>query len=204
MKNLIKKRIEVYNPNDFAINFSDSIAKPNYIEAILEEKTIAPKSTISVDLFYYPELKQSYGYSLDNVRFFTDTGITPELDLSITANIYSKKLKTLFEKSPRIWTEKDTLSLGKVFSNGPYIVQFAVYNKGGKSLKLDKIVPTTGCEILSISKQQLQPGEYSNIRIKVKDIANDGGGTKFRKVEIISDDPLNPTTTIMIKAEVIK
>lgn len=202
-KSIVKKRVEIYNPTNFPFTFEDSIIKPNYTEVIFTERTIEPKKKLAIDIFYHPELKNDFGYSVDNIRFFTSDLFHPVMDLSVSANIFPVKIFEDSRDLPRLWVNSDTLDLGKVFSNGNYVVSFIIYNKGKQPLEISDIVPDDNTEIVGISKKSIEENEYSSVKVRIFDIAKTAGA-KSRTIKLYSNDPSQGETLLTITADVVK
>ncbi|MFT5915483.1 MAG: hypothetical protein ACJAWV_001544 [Flammeovirgaceae bacterium] len=202
-KSIVKKRVEIYNPTNFPFTFEDSVVKPNYTEVVFIERTIEPRKKLAIDIFYHPELKNDFGYSIDNIRFFTSDLFNPTLDLSISANIFPVQVFEDSRDSPRLWVSSNTLSLGKVFSNGNYVVSFIIYNKGKQPLEISQILPDDNTEIVGISKKTIGENEYSSVKVRVFDIAKTAGA-KSRTIKLYSNDPSQGETLLTITADVVK
>lgn len=204
-QDVVKRKVEVYNPSSLAITFEDSIISPNYIEVLWDKKTVEPMGKASFDVYYNPKLKNDFGFSVDNVVFFTNHPSVPNLSLDVSSVVYAgaEAIKKHIPKRPQIWVSSDTLDLGKVFTNNSYMVSFAVYNRGKDKLVLNNVIPDVDCELMELEKQELEQNEYSNVKIKISNLFKKAG-LQYRTIKVLSNDPNEKEKVLTIKAEVIK
>ena len=204
---VVKRKVEVYNPSPVTISFEDSIIAPSYLEVVWKEKEIAPLGKTEFEVFLNPELKKTFGFSLDHMVFLTNHPTFPKLELNVSSNIYAgeKTVKKQPKKValPKIWVSSDTLDLGKVFSKNSFLLSFAVYNRGAGELSIRSIIPDENCEIIDVDKRDLKEDEYANIKVKVSDLFKNAG-MQYRTIRVMSNDPENEEKTLIIKANVIK
>jgi len=205
-QSVVRRRVQVHNPTSFTFNFEDSVVLPKYLEVVWGEQSLLPNSTINFDIYFDPSIKNDFGYSLDNLLFFTNDPNHPQLSLDISSNIYldtRNRPKVEMPKAPEIWVSDDTLSLGKVFSSNSFVVTFVVYNRGKEKLQIHEIVPDQDCVIMEVGKKELLENEYTNIKVRVSDLFKNAG-TQYRTIKIINNDPKAREKLLTITADVIK
>ncbi|MGB0523469.1 MAG: DUF1573 domain-containing protein [Flammeovirgaceae bacterium] len=205
-QDVVKRRVEVYNPSSSTITFKDTVTTPKYMEVVWEENELKPQGKLAFDIYLNPKLKNDFGFSLDNLVFYTNHPVFSSLSLDVSSIVYAGKERTMSKeipKQPKIWVGTDTLSLGKIFSNNSFVVSFIVYNKGKDVLKIDRVVPDVNCEIISIDKKELKAEEYTYIKVKVSELFKQAG-MQYRTVRVLSNDPQANEKVLTIQADVIK
>lgn len=77
---------------------------------------------------------------------------------------------------------------------------FKIQNVGKKSLVIKTAYSTCGCTVPHIKKKELSPGEAGDLEVVMNTSMKQGDITK--PIEIRTNDPKNPVSTIFIKAHV--
>jgi hypothetical protein len=198
---LVKQRIEFYNSSDFPVSFLDSMQLPPYIEVALDTpKAVPPQGLLGATVFYHPELKNDFGYSLDNIRLFTDDPAGSLLELEVVAIIRpDKPAKTA--NSPQLWVGNEEIDLGQVPFVQDYIVSFLLYNRGSDDLAVQQVVTNEQVAMLGLDKVVIPKGQFANLRLQVTGLEA-GQGTQYRKVLLYTNDPEQPTKELRIKVTV--
>ncbi len=78
---------------------------------------------------------------------------------------------------------------------------FKIENLGKKTLKITTAFSTCGCTVPVIKKKRIEPGEYGELEVIVDTSMKQG--EVIKPIEVRTNDPLNPVSTIYIKAKVI-
>jgi hypothetical protein len=81
-------------------------------------------------------------------------------------------------------------------------VDFRIVNSGSKTLHLSKPTTSCGCTLAPINKLDLEPGDTALISASVD--FKDRTGGQYKEVEIRSNDPIDSTLTLKLKAEVYR
>ncbi len=96
--------------------------------------------------------------------------------------------------------DKSSIDFGDMNQHESRDVQVILTNKGGGVLVVSEVKADCGCTVPTLSKSQLVPGESTHIDINFNSKQFHGKITKI--VHIFSNDPNNPDTTFIIRANV--
>ncbi|MFM8234682.1 MAG: DUF1573 domain-containing protein [Holophagaceae bacterium] len=94
-----------------------------------------------------------------------------------------------------------TLDLGSVKSNLKVKGVYQVSNQGKVYLQISELRPSCGCTSTVVGQWALQPQESSLIEVTLDTTGLKGDVTK--SIQVVSNDPQNPTTLLTLKAKVI-
>lgn len=102
---------------------------------------------------------------------------------------------------PKISFEEKSHELGTVMEGVeiPYI--FKIHNVGGEVLEISNVTTTCGCTLLKLKDKFVEPGKTTDLEV-VMDTAMKQGYVK-KTIDIFSNDPKHPKTTITIAANVL-
>jgi hypothetical protein len=103
-------------------------------------------------------------------------------------------------QGPKVEFESTVFDLGQVFQNKSYDFVFKLKNNGDQSLTLTDIQTTCNCTILDTVPESVEP-EKSAV---IKGTFNSGSykGRLDRDIILTTNDPLNTSVMLTIKAEV--
>jgi hypothetical protein len=179
----------------------ESITMKAYIEALKD-------SGVSKDDIF---LKVAKKYSLDTI-----------LDKDIKARVEKELIKDFGDKRPQIVIEPKTHNFGQVLrSQGTVTNIFKIKNKGNSELIINNVYAACPCTSVSIKvdkyespvfnttgapkdwQVKLQPGKTAELKV-VLDLNHKSVniGKVSRKVLVLSNDPLYPSASATISAEV--
>jgi hypothetical protein len=91
---------------------------------------------------------------------------------------------------------------GKVAVDRKVSHRFKATNTGMAPLQIKQVVPSCGCTYTLVGQWYLKPGESTEIEATF----NPAGmrGVVRKSMQVVSDDPVNPTITLSFEAEVIQ
>ena len=93
------------------------------------------------------------------------------------------------------------IDFGSVPDHETRTAEVVVRNAGGRPLTVQKVVPTCGCTTVGFKTPMTIPvGDQSTITL---DFDPKGGGRQEKYVQVVSNDPRRPTSTVTIRANVI-
>ncbi len=105
------------------------------------------------------------------------------------------------KKAPKIEATEPVVDLGTLIEGQMADHEFVVKNVGNSVLKIDKVRASCGCTAVEPTKNDLNPGEQTNIKIKFNSSGRLGMQQKF--VYIFSNDPQTPELRLSFTATVI-
>ena len=104
--------------------------------------------------------------------------------------------------APELSLPQPNYVFSQVVEGTEIIHNFIVLNKGKSMLKIKKIKPGWGCTTVSFTRE-IPPGGEGKIAIKVN--TKGFGGRKLKKsIVIVSNDPENPTSKVIVSGDVKK
>lgn len=110
---------------------------------------------------------------------------------------------TIAYSQPQIVIEgNDIYNWGKINPQGkPLTAKVKIFNKGNKTLKINKVKPGCGCTTAPLDKNIIEPNGFATLSISLN-VSNDGPVKKSINIE--SNDPKSPTKNLVIKAEIVR
>jgi hypothetical protein len=179
------------------------IVAPDYVKAEVTPKTVAAGERAHLKVTYNGKKKNQYGFQSDNIEIQTDDEEEPVKSFSVFATVeeYFGDL-TPEEKArgPRLQLASSSLDFGRVSQNGSIVREVTVTNTGRKELSLRSVQGNCNCIRASLAKENLKPGESTQIKVTFD--AQDRKGTQQKAVTIYSNDALNPVQRFTFTAYV--
>ncbi len=102
------------------------------------------------------------------------------------------------KSDPRLYIEDSTWDFGAVIDGDTPSHVFKLKNRGGKTLHIERIEAECACTATAPSTNELLPGATSELKASLD--TQDRQGELVKRVEIYSNDPASPVTTITLKA----
>lgn len=102
-------------------------------------------------------------------------------------------------KDPSMYIASDVVDYGIISQNADGTRAFKVTNKGAQPLLITNCSGSCGCTVPTCPREPILPGKSAEISIKY---ATDRIGPINKTVTIMSNDPVTPNRTIMVKGEV--
>lgn len=104
----------------------------------------------------------------------------------------------------RIKLSASEFDFGTVPNTGPVSQAFEVRNAGQGLLRIDGVSTSCGCTTAEIARDELAPGESTELTVTYDPLAHDGAlGEFLRLVYVRSDDPQTPEATLTIRVRVV-
>ncbi len=103
---------------------------------------------------------------------------------------------------PKLFIEKMEIDIGTVYNGGSKSTKWILKNAGKDTLKILSIVPSCGCTAAKEPKKALLAGESDALEVTFNSTGFRGKQTKY--VNIHSNDPENPYTTVSLKVDILE
>lgn len=103
------------------------------------------------------------------------------------------------QNPPQLVVDQKVIDLGEIPQGVVKDVTFTLRNEGGSVLTIRSVRPSCGCTVADFDKE-IQPGGTGEVRAKL-DTSNFKTAIS-KSIHVMSDDPVNPTMTLVIKAVV--
>ena len=103
---------------------------------------------------------------------------------------------------PRISFDALNFDFGKIPADTKVSHRFKVTNTGQAPLNITRLNPSCGCTSTVLGKWTLAPGESTEVEVNF----NPAGfrGLSHKSIQVVSDDPASPTTTLTFQADVVR
>lgn len=100
-------------------------------------------------------------------------------------------------KMPKIQFEKLEFDAGKIIQGEKVNYAFKFKNVGGSTLKIESAKPSCGCTASAPRKNEIEPGETSQIEMTFDSTGRSGPQSK--SITVTSNDPQTPTVVLQFK-----
>jgi len=100
---------------------------------------------------------------------------------------------------PKLVVPEKVKDMGRVAQGDVLNVDFAVVNEGDETLEIKAVRPTCGCTVADFDRE-IAPGKTGYIKAKLD--TRDFSGPISKSILIMTNDPQDPTRTLVIKTEV--
>ncbi|MCG6949712.1 MAG: DUF1573 domain-containing protein [Acidobacteria bacterium] len=100
---------------------------------------------------------------------------------------------------PKMVVPEKIKDMGKVAQGDVLNVDFAIVNEGDEALEIKAVRPTCGCTVADFDRE-IAPGKTGYIKAKLE--TRDFTGPISKSILIMTNDPQDPTTTVVIKTTV--
>lgn len=123
------------------------------------------------------------------------TGMT----LMLTLGLLAVGTLASAENPPKLVIDEKVIDLGEIPQGVVKDVVFTLRNEGGTTLHVRSVRPSCGCTVAEFD-EVIEPGSTGEVRAKL-DTSNFKTAIS-KSIHVMSDDPMNPTMTLVIKAVV--
>lgn len=106
-----------------------------------------------------------------------------------------------FESEPKAVIRPMTFDFGEIVQDSIVTTNFVITNEGGDLLKITKVHASCGCTAVMPEKDELKPGESTNINVTFNSKGRLGKQTKIITVE--TNDPHNSILKLTLTGNVI-
>lgn len=100
---------------------------------------------------------------------------------------------------PKMVVSEKLKNMGKVPQGEILEVDFEIVNEGDEMLEIKAVRPTCGCTVADFDRE-ISPGKTGFIKAKLD--TRDFSGPISKSILVMTNDPVNPTVTMVIKTEV--
>ena len=179
---------------------------PEYLTCkLIPDQQLKPKEKGIIVVSFNAAKRNDFGLVNDRFVISTNDSIRPEKLVTILATIvenFSKLTTAQLKKAAKIKFESTTFKFDTITEGEKVGYDFIFSNIGKSELIIRKTKGSCGCTVPIPAKTKLKPGESSKIHV----IFNSAGkfGKQHKTITIISNDPINTTTTLNIEGVIKK
>lgn len=107
-----------------------------------------------------------------------------------------------FENEPKAVIKPMAFDFGDIVQDSVVTYYFVIKNEGGDLLKITKVSASCGCTAVMPEKNELKPGESTNIKVSFDSKGRSGKQTKIITIE--TNDTKNSKIKLSFTGNVIK
>jgi len=199
----VTKSFDVYNDSENEITFLDDIESPEFIDVVVEPKTIAPKTLGKIKVTYDPSKENKLGFVSSLVVLKTNEAENNIKDFRAVASVeeyFPPMTAEQLAKAPKLKFENPVHDFGAIKQGDQVSTELLFTNAGKGVLNIRDIKASCGCTITNLEKNDLNPGESASLKITFN--SRGRRGIQQKSISVFSNDPANPTQRITIKAKV--
>ncbi len=200
----LTRSFELYNDGNSPITFLEKFLKPDHIILSIQPKILEPKEKGKLIITYDAKGKDDFGFVSDAIRIYTDENTDAEKRLRVIATIeeyFPPLTAEEVAQAPNLKFEKTTHNFGSVKENKTVQTLINFTNTGKSELNIRSIKPNCGCTVAKMEKDAFAPGESGTLQIEFN--AQGRRGSQQKSIVIFSNDPIEPTQRLIIKAKVL-
>lgn len=197
----VTREFKVYNDTNREISFEQVFKSPEYISIDFQPRTLPAKSPGIIAVTFDPAKIELLGYMGGRVIIKTDETFnsTKSFLLAVMVDEYFPPMTPEeYAKAPKLQIAETNYDFGNIKQGEKVTKDFIITNTGKSDLNIRMTRATCGCTASEPEKSDLAPGESS--KIKVTFDSKGRSGEQKKTVMVYSNDPVNPTQKIAIKA----
>ncbi len=198
------KYIDFYNFENYPLQLNNIQEKlPPYMKAKLSPSVVKGKTRGVLELHYDPLIKGDLGFFEETFTLSILTYEKREIRIKTTATIYEHFDPVPInevDNLPKLAIKDREVDLNKIKEDMPISRIVVLENKGPKPLNIRKVVANCDCLSIDLPTDELAPGEKTDLTFTLDPSGR--RGLDHKTLTVFSNDPLNPTQTIMIKSRI--
>lgn len=174
---------------------------PSYLQVSMEPEILNPGQRGLLIFSYDGERKNDLGYFDERVQLKLKGDQELELRvMSVVYEYFSPVPKSMEEMVPKLGISETDIDLRDISANSKVSRTITFTNMGKELLTIRKIMTNCSCVVLDLEKDQLEPGERTDLKFTFDPKGRKG--IDHKHISIFSNDPLNPVRTIVVKSSV--
>jgi uncharacterized protein (DUF58 family) len=163
-----------------------------------EKNELGPGESTNLEVIFNSTGRR--GAQKKTVRVTTNDPVTPEVILTITANIQiERKAGT---SHPTAFFPETQHDFGKVHEGDVVDYTFKIENKGNSTLTIKDIRTSCGCTAALLSKDSIEPGSQGTLQVELD--TKNRSGKMSRTITVRTNDPNEPAKVITVYADIVK
>ena len=197
------KYLGIYNSSNSPIIIKDIRANSKCVSSKDLPFTLLPHKKAKFPIHYNAIMQDNYGVNFDQIKLLTTDQEKPEKGVTVFADVHQYIPKMTDEEKAnagRLFLQANEFDFGTVTQGEKLTKEFKVKNSGKNTLEVYRLKSSNGFVSADIGKSKLKAGESTTIKV----VYNTEGvaGTSPRTITVISNDPVNPEQTIIIKSNI--
>ncbi|MDR1459982.1 MAG: DUF1573 domain-containing protein, partial [Bacteroidales bacterium] len=188
----------IYNVYGDTMTFSYGML-PQAVQIVSMPEKLAPKEEGQIVFRYTAAVKNDWGNIWDKVTIVTSDTNRPHKSLYITGEIYDDFDSWTPEQkanAPKASFDNIKFLFGTATEGDEVAHNYIITNIGKSTLHIRKLRQSCGCTVVNPEKNDLEPGESTEIRAVFR--THGKTGKQMRTIDVITNDPSQPKITLEI------
>jgi len=198
------KRVDFYNYKDYPIMLNEvRTLLPDHIQVRFIPNSIAANSRGILEVSYDGATKGDLGFMEDKMEIAIIGKDEPVIPLNLIATVHEYFAPVSLDdvdKIPKLALSEMEVDLNRINDNTPISKIITLTNIGAAPVNIRKIVSNCDCLIFSLEKNDLAAEEKVDLIFTFDPKGRKG--IDHKTLTIFSNDPLNPTRTVVIKSRI--
>jgi len=198
------KEVDFFNFKAYPVMLNEvQTVAPDHVQVQFVPDVIPAKSRGIIALSYDGAQKDDFGYFEDSLSIVLIGREEPPIPLKLIATVHEYFDPIPLSEAqnlPKLVISENEVDLNRIKTNMPVSKIITLTNEGPKPLNIRKVVSNCDCLIFSLQKDELAPGEKTELVFTFDPKGRKG--IDHKTLTIFSNDPLNPTRTIVIKSRI--
>jgi hypothetical protein len=191
------KSFDILNAGKNVLTFG-TVKSPPYIKILLPGQ-LNPGEKGVLKVFYDTKLKNSYGFTSDNVEISTSDSESPVKTYAVFATIeefFPQLTAQAIEEAPVLRIENADVKFGEMLENATLQREVLIRNTGKKDLLIRALQPNCTCLTAVADDQVIKSGEST--KIKISFAPKGRPGIQNKSIAVYTNDPRNSVQRITL------
>ncbi|MEX2594021.1 MAG: DUF1573 domain-containing protein [Anditalea sp.] len=198
------KQVAFYNYNTYPIIMNEvRTLAPDYVQLKFVPTVVPAKSRGVLELSYDGAEKNDLGFFEEDIEITLIGNGEPVIPLKLMVTVheyFAPVRKSEVDNIPKLALSEMEVDLNRIDEDTPISKIITLTNIGGEPLNIRKIVTNCDCLAFFLEKEDLAVDEEADLIFTFDPKGR--RGIDHKTLTIFSNDPLNPTRTVIIKSSV--
>ncbi|AWW32543.1 DUF1573 domain-containing protein [Echinicola strongylocentroti] len=198
------KYVDFYNFKDLPITLDDAHSGlPPHVKINMIPAIVPAKSRGLLAIQYDGAEKDDLGFFDEEVTFQIESSGNEGVALRLLTTVqeyFAPVPKSEVNQVPRLGVSEVDVDLGKISSKELVQREITLSNMSPEPVNIRKVVTNCDCMQFDLPTYDLEPGEKTTLKLSFDPSGR--LGIDHKMVSIFSNDPLNPTRTIVVKSRI--
>ncbi len=200
---VFSKAFDVYNQGEEPLTFLSEYEAPDNLKVAFEPMTLEPGELGALTLSYDPTNPELLGFNSHKLIINTDEQEGAEKSFNVLATVeeyFPKLSKIEAMKVPTLTFDTDLYEFGTVDQGEIVTGVFTITNNGVNPLEIRTTRSNCDCTKAQVDRSTIPSGETASLKVMFD--TSGRKGNQMKMVTVFSNDPNNPTQTVMLKGKV--
>lgn len=198
------KYLDFYNFNDFPVQLNQVQEQlPEYIQAQMHPSVVQGSSRAVLAITFDAAKKNELGFLEEEFQLAILSAERFELPIKLMATVhehFDPVPVDQVDQVPKLDINEREIDLGKISSRNTVSRTISIQNTGSQPLNLRKVVSNCDCLSFEIPSYDLKAG--NEMKLEFAFDPKGRRGIDHKTLTFFSNDPLNPTQTVVIKSRI--